>query len=109
MTRVVLFVVLVTWFAASPVFAEGPDSTSPRLPVAGAAVAIKYDFSAKAAGIGLMVPAPPRQDLRRAAVPAPLQATQPKSFWRTPWPYLIGAGVVTALVVISRNKDGGLY
>jgi hypothetical protein len=110
MKRVVLFVVVfVTWIAASPAFAGGPDSTSPGSRLAGAPVAIKYDFSAKAAGIDLMVPTPTRQDLRRAAAPAPLQATQPTSFWKTPWPYVIGGGVVIALVLISKNKDGGLY
>ena len=118
MTRVVLCVVLVSWIGTSPAFAAGPDSTSPGSPLAAAPVAIKYDFSAKAAGIDHKAQTPARQTLLRTALPAPpqaaqttqaTQATQGKSIWRTPWPYLIAGGAVVALVLISENKEGGLY
>jgi hypothetical protein len=38
-----------------------------------------------------------------------VQVTGGKSFWKTPWPYVIGGGVVVMLVVISQTKEGGLY
>jgi hypothetical protein len=98
MKRLVLFVVLVTCLAATPAFAAGPDAKS----------TIKYDFSARSAGIVEMAQTSKRPDLRRAA-PAPVQVTGGKSFWKTPWPYVIGGGVVVMLVVISQTKEGGLY
>ena len=115
MKRVVLFVVLVTWLTTSPAFAAGPDSKSPGAPVVAAPTAITYDFSAKAAGIASNVQTPTRQNLLRAPSTAPPQAAQPaqatqeKSIWRTPWPYLIAGGAAVALVLISNNKEGGLY
>ena len=115
MKRVVLFAVLVTWLATSPAFAAGPDSKSAGAPVVAAPVAIKYDFSAKAAGIAAKVQTPTRQGLLRApstALPQaaqPTQANQEKSIWQTPWPYLIAGGAAVAIVLISKNKEGGLY
>jgi hypothetical protein len=112
MERVVVFVVLVTWLATSPAFAAGPDSPSTDAPLAAAPVAIKHDFSAKAAGIDQKVRAAVRPELWLAASPKAVQTTQgnqEKSIWQTPWPYLIAGGAAVALVLISRNKDGGLY
>ena len=61
----------------------------------------KFDFSAKAAGIEALVKSAPR--------PA-RQTTTKKSFWKTPWPYVIIGGAVAAGVIIaSKNGDGGIY
>jgi hypothetical protein len=108
MKRLVLFVVLVTCLAATPAFAAGPDAKSPAPVPPAAPATIKYDFSARSAGIVEMAQTSKRPDLRRAA-PAPVQVTGGKSFWKTPWPYVIGGGVVVMLVVISQTKEGGLY
>jgi hypothetical protein len=104
MKRVVSLAVVVTLLAASPAFAAGPDSTSPRPSSAAAPATVKYDFSAKAAGIDRLPQPTARQD---AAAPAPAQPDDQKSIWKKPWPYLIIAGGVAALVVISRSSEGG--
>ena len=106
MKRVVSFVVVVTLLAASPALAAGPDSNPPGPSLARAPVTMKYDFSAKAAGLDRMPTAPARQG---ATSPAPAQPTEKKSFWKTPWPYVIGGAAVIALVVVSQNTEGGLY
>jgi hypothetical protein len=108
MKRVVVLVVLFTWLGVTPAFAAGPDAQSPAAAPPAAAATPRYDFSARSAGIDQMVKATTRPDVRRAA-PAAAQATGNKSFWKTPWPYVIGGGVVAALVVISQTKEGGLY
>ena len=82
--------VLLLSFGAVPAFAAGEPQSKPT-----------YDFSAKAAGIAAMVksaPMPPRQ-----ANPTK------KSFWKTPWPYLIIGGAVAAGVIIASKSDGGVY
>jgi len=109
MKRVVLFVVLVMWLAVTPAFAAGPEAKSPAPVPPAAPATIKYDFSARSAGIVEMAQTSKRPDLRRAAPAALVQATGNKSFWKTPWPYVIGGGVVVMLVVISQTKEGGLY
>jgi hypothetical protein len=108
MKRVVVFVVFVTWLGVTPAFAAGPDAQSPAAGPTAAPATLRYDFSARSAGIDQMVQTTKRPDMRRAA-PAAAQATGKKSFWKTPWPYVIGGGVVAALVVISQTKEGGLY
>ncbi len=108
MKRVVLFVVLVTWLGARPAFAAGAEAKSPAPVPPAAPATIEYDFSARSAGIAEMAKTSKRPDLRRAA-PVAAQATGSRSFWKTPWPYVIGGGVVAMLVVISQTKEGGLY
>ena len=53
------------------------------------------------AGSRLVTPA----DARHAAAPVPAQAK--KSFFKTPWPYVIIAVVVVAVVAIAANGGSG--
>jgi hypothetical protein len=82
-----------------------------RLAAAGESAAKPtFDFSARAAGIEAMVKA----DLARpslAMVPARARQANPskKSFWKSPWPYVIAAGVVIAGVLIATSGDGSGY
>ena len=78
-------------FGAMRAFAAGEPDSKP-----------KFDFSAKAAGIEAMV--------KSAPLPARQATTTKKSFWKTPWPYVIIGGAVAAGVIIaSKNGDGGVY
>ena len=72
----------------------------------------KFDFSARAAGIEAMVKADvARPSLAVVPARAPQATTTKKSFWKSPWPYLITAGVVVAGVLIATSGDGngGVY
>jgi hypothetical protein len=44
-------------------------------------------------------------------VPARARQANPskKSFWKSPWPYVIAAGVVIAGVLIATSGDGPGY
>jgi hypothetical protein len=75
-----------------------------------ALAADRPDFSAKAAGLDQMVQKQGRADVRREATsPAKTPAQQKKSFWKTPWPYVIGGGAIVAIVLIANKKEGGIY
>ena len=87
--------------SASPVFAAGgPESQAPR-----------YDFSAKAAGIEAMVRAETLRERTLLTLPAraPQATTAKKSFWKTPWPYLIAGGAIAAGLLIAYSGDGNGY
>jgi hypothetical protein len=98
-TRIVVFSLSL---GVAPAFAAAePDSQA------------KFDFSAKAAGIEALVKAE-KADLSRpsrALVPARARQANPtkKSFWKSPWPYVIAAGVVIAGVLIATSGDGSGY
>ena len=98
-TLVVVFA--LSFGAARAVAAAEPDSKP------------KFDFSAKAAGIEALVKAE-KAGLSRpslALVPARARQANPakKSFWKSPWPYVIAAGVVVAGVLIATSGDGSGY
>ena len=104
MVRVVALFMAVTLFLASPAFAQSFKST----PSQAQPLAARIDLSAKAAGIDTMIVA---SDAARK--PAAAAATAPrtqvkKSFWKTPWPYVIGISII-AIVAIAYNGDGGGY
>jgi hypothetical protein len=99
MKPVVSIALLLSLVAVRPLVAEEPPTRRP-------------DFSAAAAGIPDLV----RADVARArrAHPAPVtpQPAPPakRSFWKTPWPYVIAAGVAGAVIyVVARDKDGSGY
>jgi hypothetical protein len=84
---------------ATRLFAAGEPDSKPR-----------FDFSAKAAGIEAMVKADSaRPSLAAVPARAPQANTTKKSFWKTPWPYVIAAGVVVAGVLIATSGDGNGY
>lgn len=75
---------------------------SPAL-AAGGPGPVKYDFSAKAAGLDQI-----GRDQVKFVVAAPKGSAQKKSFWKSPWPYVIG-GALLVVVVVARGKDGSGY
>ena len=103
MVRVVALFVAVTLFLASPAFAQSFKSTSSHAQPQAA----RIDLSAKAAGIDAMVIA--SHDVKKSAAPAAGTPAQvKKSFWKTPWPYVIGVSII-AIVAIAYSGDGGGY
>ena len=102
---------LVTVLAAPALAADRPDTPSPA-PAAASSAVVKYDFSAKAAGLDRIAPEPTTPTSGRAIkAPAATAARSPqstgKSFWKTPWPWVIAAAAVV-IVVVAANKEGGL-
>lgn len=86
-----LVLVLSMSFGVVPAFAAGEPESK-----------LTFDFSAKAAGIGAIVKSSPR--------PVRQATTTKKSFWKTPWPYVIIGGAVAAGVIIAAaSGDGSLY
>jgi len=109
MKRLVSTVVVLGLLAsASPAFAaSGSESKGSAAPVAAT-----YDFSAKAAGIEALVlkdQSAARQARALSVAPARQAAPAKKSFWKTPWPYLIAGGAIIAGVLIANKGDGGAY
>ncbi len=72
------------------------------------------DFSAAAAGVELMAaadvrPTPDAIRTPNAESRAPRQNSS-RSFWRSPWPWVIGGGAVVVVLVASRSKgEAGVY
>jgi hypothetical protein len=104
MVRVVALFVAVTLFLASPAFAQSFKSTSSHAQPPSA----RIDLSAKAAGIDTMATAPDAVKKPAAASAAGTRAQIKKSFWKTPWPYVIGVAVI-AIVAIAYSGDGSGY
>ncbi len=111
MKQVMVFVVLVTLVVASPAFAAGNESSAAPAP----STVTTHDFSARAAGLDRLARETEgkKDDARapaaRAGAPAPAQAAGGKSIWKTPWPYVIAAAVVVAVVAVGQNSEGGIY
>jgi ABC-type Fe3+-siderophore transport system permease subunit len=103
MKRVLAMAIVLSFVSVSTAFAQ-------ERPV---------DFSARAAGIGLDVPE--KTDASRIGKieriekidtkdrEAGAKQTQKKSFWRTPWPYVIVAAVVGGLLIANKKSEGGIY
>ena len=94
-TLVVVFA--LSFGAARAVAAAEPDSKP------------KFDFSAKAAGIEALVKAE-KADLSRpsiALVPARARQATPakKSFWKSPWPYVIAGAVIAGVIIATKGYD----
>lgn len=102
MTRVLAAALLLCLVGVSPAFAQER----------------RFDFSARAAGVVTDVstlvehgraPIPAPRPAVNADTRSPLPRQEPKkSFWRTPWPYVIAGAVVVGVVVASRG-EGGIY
>jgi hypothetical protein len=108
MTRALVLALAITVLFASPGFAQSP-SAPPTAAAKPPAVA-RTDFSARAAGIDKMTAARTRPENAPAPRPAQngQQGTGGRSFWKTPWPYVIIAGVA-ATVLIAAGDGDGLY
>jgi len=104
MVRVVALFVAVTLVLASPAFAQSFKSTSSQARPAS----VRIDLSAKAAGIDEMAAAPDAVKKPAAAEASATRTQIKKSFWKSPWPYIIGISVI-AIVAIAYSGDGGGY
>jgi len=104
MVRVVALFVAVTLFVASPAFAQSFKSTSSH----AQPPSVRIDLSARAAGIDTMAAAPDAIKKPAATAAAGTRTQIKKSFWKTPWPYVIGVAVI-AIVAIAYSGDGNGY
>jgi hypothetical protein len=104
MVRVVALFVAVTLVFASPALAQSFKSTSSH----AQPPATRIDLSARAAGIDTMAAAPHTITKRAVTAAAGTPTQVKKSFWKTPWPYVIGVAVI-AIVAIAYSGDGGGY
>jgi hypothetical protein len=112
MTRVLALALAATIVFGSPAFAQ--STPAPARPAAARPAAVtpppsaRADFSARAAGIEKLAAARPQPDTARADAAA--QNAQPdparRSFWKTPWPYVIIAGVVAGVLIAGGDGDG---
>lgn len=112
MTRIPAVALAATFVFASPAFAQ--STPAPARPAAARPATVtppataRADFSARAAGIEKLAAARPQSDTIRAAATA--QNAQPdparRSFWKTPWPYVIIAGVVAGVLIAGGDGDG---
>jgi hypothetical protein len=101
MKRVVIgtFVLALLPTFGARAFAAGEPDSKP-----------KFDFSARAAGIEALVKADVgRPSLATSLARAPQATSTKKSFWKTPWPYVIAGGLVVAGVLIGKSGDGNGY
>jgi len=104
MVRVVALFVAVTLVLASPAFAQSFKSTSSHAQPPSA----RIDLSARAAGIDTMAAAPDAVTKATVAAAAGTRTQIKKSFWKSPWPYIIGISVI-AIVAIAYSGDGNGY
>ena len=101
MTRVVALAAAMVFLAATPGFAQAPPQAAP------VSAKSRIDFSPRAAGIDTMSATQARRDDARRAPRAP--QSQGRSFWKTPWPYVIIGGVVAAGIIIASGDGDGIY
>ena len=110
MIRTVIAVMIMLCLAAGSALAQGLSSN-------GGAVrqALKATFASPAVAPAASSAPAPKVTLARvapalAAAPAArAKASGGKSFWKTPWPYVIGVGVVVSVVVAKHNGGLGGY
>ena len=104
MKRTLGIALVVSILGATPAFAAGPDPA----PVTSKTVTL--GSLVKSADLDRIVAdqskAMARRDLFAASV-APRAPMQKKSFWKTPWPYVIIGGVVAAGVIIATSGGSG--
>ena len=87
MKRAIVSVVVLCVLAVSPGVAQ---SAQPRRP----------DFSPKAAGITLATVK--KSD---AIAPVARQNGGKKSFWKSPWPYVIAGAVIAGVIIATKGYD----
>jgi hypothetical protein len=104
--RVISAAVVTLLLFASPGFAQSVRTERPAAP---SRQAVRPDFSSTAAGIDRMAAIAPRDAAKPAARRSgTAQSSGGRSFWKTPWPYVIIGGVA-AIVIIASNSEDGLY
>ena len=106
MKRTLGIVLVVSILGATPAFAAGPD---PSPSSAAAPKSLTFNSLVKSAGLDQIVADQSKSMARRdlfATTVAPRAAKQKKSFWKTPWPYVIAGGVIAAGLIIAYSGDG---
>jgi hypothetical protein len=85
--RAIVSVVVLCVLAVSPGLAQSAQPHGP-------------DFSPKAAGITLAA-------VKNAEVIAPIakQNGGKKSFWKSPWPYVIAGAVIAGVIIATKGYD----
>lgn len=115
MKRVVALSVAMAYMSMATTFAQEPAgrrvsafrpvtfaTTTPTAGIAPApAISLSKLTATAAPAVPVWTPAPRlRLSAMSAAAPTPRAS---KSFWKSPWPYLIGGAVVVAVVVARRG------
>ena len=109
MKRVVIGALLLSLLGVSPAFAAGSGTSFSSGPSASTKT-VTFNSLVKSAGLDRIVADQSRAMARRslfAGSLAPVRASQQKkSFWKTPWPYVIAGGVIAAGLIIAYSGDG---
>lgn len=94
--------------AATPAFAQ---SFAPAPASRDAGNGARVDLSARAAGLDKMIEKDARTstngDAARAADEKKAPQSTKRSFWKTPWPYVIAGAIIVIAVVASNGGVGG--
>lgn len=69
-------------------------------------VPIRAALASPRASLAVRPEAPATPKAAVLLVAAPSQAAAKKSFWQTPWPYVIAGAVVVIAVVAAKSGDG---
>jgi hypothetical protein len=106
--RAIAAAVAALFLCASPGFAQ---SVQKERHTTRSVQAARPDFSSSAAGIDRMAAAAAPRDTAPTAArrTSPAQSSGGRSFWKTPWPYVIIGGVAAAVIIASAKSDNGLY
>lgn len=109
MKRILVVALVLSLLGVTPAFAAGPGASVP----AGSAKAVTFKSLVKSAGIDQIVAEQSRTMARRdmfatniAPPRAARAAQQKKSFWKTPWPYVIAGGAIAIGLIIAYSGDG---
>jgi len=113
MKREVSTLVAILFFVPSSGLAQSNGSLAEAKPVK---TIERLDFSAAAAGVGRIAAEEVGRTPRVRRAPsgerrAPDSQAPSRSFWRSPWPWVIGGGVIVVAVVANKSKssDGSGY
>jgi hypothetical protein len=108
MKRLIAIAAVLSVAGSAPVLAAGgPGAPTAAPPPAGTSVAVKPDFSARAAGIDRLAASHAAPAARRGAPPAAPAPRSMGSFVRSPWPYVIG-GAAIGIYFLARS-GGSAY
>jgi len=104
MTRVIATTVAALFLLTSSGFAQATRLSTDRSATQPAG---QRDFSAKAAGIDTMAAAHARATVKKdSRTEGAIQSNGKRSFWKTPWPYVIAGVVVAGAIIIASNSGG---
>ena len=109
MNRILVIALVLSLLGVTPAFAAGPGTLFSSGPSASTKT-VTFNSLVKSAGLDRIVVdqsrAAARRDLFAASAASPRASKQKKSFWKTPWPYVIAGGVIAAGLIIAYSGDG---